>query len=377
MSDQPRVCLFSLRDAFPAVPRCCGYEFEDVVCEIEAVEMIGPSVERRPARGLLEKVTRRLRQHTGWSLERDSRIVPCDVPREYDLGLFIQQNLGDAAVLDLVPEWRQRCRVTVCLIEELWAHQTVWPKMMAPLREFDYLFVYCSGTAEALSKATGRPVFYLAPGVDALRFCPYPALPTRYVDLYSMGRRAEAMHRAAYELAQSGSIHYLYDSCHVGDVPNPAEHRDLLAQRVKRTRYFVANKAKVDAPEDTQGQEEVGFRFFEGAAGGAILIGDLPDCETFRTLLDWDAAAFQLDYTSSDIDGLLREMDAQPERIARARRASVIHSLRRHDWVYRWKTILERVGLPPMAAAQEREQTLDALARAVEDTSLTFDPERP
>ncbi|MBT3381525.1 MAG: glycosyltransferase [Lentisphaerae bacterium] len=377
MSDQSRICVFSLRDAFASVPRCCGYEFEDVIREIDAVDMVCPTLEPRPVTGLLEKVTRRLRRRTGWSIEREPKVVPPTVSHEYDLGFFIQQDLGDADVLELSPEWHDRCRVTVCLIEELWAHQTIWPKTLAPLAKFDYLCVYCSGTAEALAKATGRPVFYLAPGVDTLRFCPYPDPPERFIDLYSMGRRAEAAHRASYALAQAGDIHYLYDSAGVRDVPSAAEHRALLAERVKRTRYFVANKAKVDAPEDTQGQDEVGFRFFEGAAGGAILIGDLPNCETFRTLLDWDAVAFQLDYASDDIAGLLREMDGQPERIAQARRASVLHSLRRHDWVYRWETVLAKAGLPPLAAAQERKDSLENRAKMVEAAPLTFDPQRP
>jgi hypothetical protein len=43
-----------------------------------------------------------------------------------------------------------------------------------------------------------------------------------------------------------------------------------------------------------------------------------------------------------------------------------VQSLLRHDWVYRWRTILEAVGLEPTPALVAREKRLKALAERVE-----------
>ena len=45
------------------------------------------------------------------------------------------------------------------------------------------------------------------------------------------------------------------------------EHRTLYINLIKRSRYFIANKAKFDSVNQTGNQEELGSRFFEGECG--------------------------------------------------------------------------------------------------------------
>jgi hypothetical protein len=44
------------------------------------------------------------------------------------------------------------------------------------------------------------------------------------------------------------------------------------------------------------------------------------------------------------------------------RRINVVNSLRRHDWGYRWRDVLECFRLPARGALIQREQQLNSLA---------------
>ena len=61
---------------------------------------------------------------------------------------------------------------------------------------------------------------------------------------------------------------YEFDSIIGREVRDVREHRLLLANTIKNSRYFIVQTAKVDREDHTAGQQEVGFRYFEGAAGG-------------------------------------------------------------------------------------------------------------
>lgn len=117
-------------------------------------------------------------------------------------------------------------------------------------------------------------------------------------------------------------------------------------------------------PGETEGQQEVGFRFFEGAAAGVVMIGEPPNVASFSENFDWPDAVVRLPLGSTEIGAVIDELEGQPERVARIRRDNVANALRRHDWVYRWNQVLEVVGLEPTAAARNRQARLAALAGA-------------
>jgi hypothetical protein len=64
-------------------------------------------------------------------------------------------------------------------------------------------------------------------------------------------------------------------------------------------------------------------------------------------------------------------LEAQPQRIAQIRRNNITNSLRRHDWAYRWREILDHVGLSVTQQLVEREAQLNSIASLVSaDSSL-------
>jgi hypothetical protein len=149
---------------------------------------------------------------------------------------------------------------------------------------------------------------------------------------------------------------------------HPRQHRSLIANIAKRSRYFVANVAKINYQSETHGQVEVGFRFFEGAGAGTVMFGETPENEVFHKNFDWPDAVIHVPYDTENIGGILAELDSQPQRLDAARKNNIIQSLLRHDWVYRWRDILNIAGLEPKPALLARENHLKQLAKIVEET---------
>jgi Glycosyl transferases group 1 len=367
----PRVLIWSPRGYDRNLWRCGQFEFEDVVREIDDVDLVAPTALER-GQGF---AARRLREVSQRLAKVDFHFQ--DVPpqtrltRDYDLFFFYAQNLNDLHLLKRLPDWRSRARKAVCLLEELWIKDLEHGRVPRQLRKFDALVVNFHGSVERLQEVTKLPCTWVPAGVDALRFFPGIPAPARSIDIFGMGRRSDVAHSALSAHASEHGWTYLFDTVDPARVRDSASaHRVQLAELVKRTRYFVVNKARVDTPWMTAGQDEVAFRSFEGAAAGAVMIGDSPQAPYVEQLFDWPDAHVRVPHDSPDITAVIASLEQDPQRVQRIRRDNVLHSLRRHDWAYRWQAILELAGLPAHERLQARLARLEQCAQGVEATSL-------
>ena len=57
---------------------------------------------------------------------------------------------------------------------------------------------------------------------------------------------------------------------------------------------------------------------------------------------------------------ILARLDAEPERLASARRNNIIHAALRHDWLHRLRTVFDTFHLAPTPAMLQRQQRLPA-----------------
>jgi hypothetical protein len=284
----------------------------------------------------------------------------------YDLFFAICGSPTDLMRVAALGNWRAKCDRAVCLIDELWlTEMAAYANFLRMLDKFDLVMLYYSQTVEPLSKKIGPKCAFLPPGVETIRFCPYPTPPWRSIDVYSIGRRSEITHRNLLKLAAENGIFYLHDSIAVNQVLDAKEHRILFANIAKRSRYFIVNPGYIDRPEIRGDQMEIGNRYFEGAASGTVMLGERPKNAVFEKLFDWPDAVVHLDYDSSEIDRIINDLDRQPERQERIRRTNVAQSLLRHDWAYRWEAIIKTVGLEPMPQLLDRKKRLQTLAREV------------
>jgi hypothetical protein len=366
-----RTLLFSQRNLRPQLARCCGYEFEDTIYEIDAVEVCCPPY-RTPMGKYAEKFVRRLSYLVGGNIRVNPGVVIGTVEKDYDLFIAICQFSSDLFVLNSLRDWQRNCAVSVCLVEEIWAYEIVrCPKRQQILKSFDYVFVNCQSSVSSLRSVIDRPCEYFPPGVDCMRFSPYPTQPRRAIDLCNLGRRSAVTHAALLEYARLNDFFYIYDTLDSKDrVKDAAEHRMLLGNLMKRSRYFIANKAKINRPGDTGGQDELGFRFFEGAAGGAVLLGDPPQGPAFDQYFGWTDSVISIPFDAPDIIETIKDLDKQTQRVEAVRRENIRNCLLRHDWVYRWEQILTAVDMSLTEAGTERKRKLGEMAEAFESESL-------
>jgi hypothetical protein len=287
----------------------------------------------------------------------------------YDLFLLVCPFLRDVWYANAVQGWRDRCKVSVCWIDELWTHNLGQLRYWLPvLKKFDYVILGTTGSARALGEAIGRPCHEVQGGVDTIRFSPYPNPPARVIDVYSIGRRWEGIHQRLRQSTDT-KMFYVYDTvqnpgdCEVADY---SQHREHYANIAKRSRFFTVTPSRLNrdmtSPERGQDQVAIGFRYFEGSAAGAVLVGQAPDCAAFRKHFDWPQAVIEVLPDGSDVLDVIAGLSAEPERIREISRRNVEQALRRHDWVYRWKEILAIAGLQPTAAMHARLRRLEELA---------------
>jgi hypothetical protein len=375
------VLQLSMRRVHDLVAFCTAYEFEDVVAEVTSGDRVelddyaGLELARRIYKfGRLASGSRHLARAIA------PRVSALRLTRDYDLFFPVFNHAFELFALAAVPDWRARCRMAACFITELWSHQL--PEyLLELLSDFDHVFIGVQHPVQDVARIIGRPCTYLPLAADVLRFAPYPSPPPRTIDVCNIGRRSPVTHAALMQLARERRLFYYYDTVRASGergkqmtfrVSDASEHRLLLASLLQRSRYYVANRARVNEPESARGNQEISSRFYEGLAAGTVLIGEPPRSEEFRRQFDWPDAVVHLPFDSPNVGDILSRLDSDSIGLDRMRSQNVQHAALRHDWVHRLATIFAAIGLTPTVAMNAREERLTALCDLARQT-----PPRP
>lgn len=370
---RPRVLLYSARRIEIPVWHAAQHEFEDVIAEVDDVTVVAPKARWRSTGELIRfRLANRALRRLGRPVQELP--IPMEPVRgEYDVFFGVFHNVDDAAYLSRMPGWRERSRWAACFVVEMWSREAPGLRpYLELLREFDHIFTFNAANANVIARETGRPVTFLPMAVDARRFSPYPALPRRAVDVYALGRRSAPIHEQLTALAERDRLFYLYDTSTSGLIGDYRDHRRLFASYVKRSRYFFAHSINTDPArrERTGGEEGLSTRYFEGAAGGAVLLGSRAGCPEWEQCFGWKDALIDFPFEADDVAARLAALDAEPARLAAIGRRNAVESLRRHDWGARWTAVLAAAGLPETERARARRLALEAVAAAAESAPL-------
>src|SRR5262249_24019820 len=190
------------------------YEAQDILLEIDDAELIY----LKPCRGyeFRQRTHARFVWHdfTKSLVFANAAFEPVKLTKEYDLlVVYILNDIDHLLHLAAVRGWKDYCRTSVCWIDEIYAIDI--PRLnnwLPALSQFDHIVVGYSGSVSALAQAIKRPCHWVPSGVDAIRFTPSPKFADRVIDIYSMGRRAETMHRALLDLTAKNDMFYFYDT---------------------------------------------------------------------------------------------------------------------------------------------------------------------
>lgn len=119
-------------------------------------------------------------------------------------------------------------------------------------------------------------------------------------------------------------------------------------------------------PDLIAGEYEIGYRFFEGAAAGAVLIGAQPKGALYGKYFDWEDSIIPVGFDEPDISNIIDRLDAQPGYVESIQARNAMNSLLQHDWVYRWEMILEALGEPNTPGVEARKARLKERAAELE-----------
>lgn len=370
-SQTPRVLFLSQRNLYEReVWRASFFEFEQILRQIDSVDVVAPHRKSWYRNG------KRLALRLGETFKTpvDPGVEAVKLAKDYDVFFVVCEKPSELLHVNAVKGWKDRCKTSFCLLTEFWVDQMARHKScLEVLSQFDHV-LYMFNTHDPFQKyvrGTGR---YMAAGIDALRFCPFPNPPVRSIDVLSIGRRSEKTHQTLLRLAAEGSIFYAHDtidSLSAYDIP---EHRRMVADLLKRARYFLVNPGKIDNPAATKGQVEFGYRYFEGAASGTIMVGERPRNKVFPEIFHWDDVVIQMPFDSEDIGQIMKDLDRQPERQMNIRRTNITQVLQHHDWAHRWETVLEIAGIDPLPAVAARKEELQRRVAMVQDDQAVARP---
>ena len=364
----PRILLVSVRGFRFQAANCCIYELEDLLADLESAQMYTPVPNRKF--DLACKIYRGAKL-VGGSDDLAAKVAPFSqelvLEQEYDLLFAVLDNPFQFHLLESVKGWREKCRYTACFITEMWQPDLKMKRLFRePWSSFDHIFLGVTQCVEGLSKLIEPPVTYIPPAVDTLRFSPYPNPPQRSIDISYVGRRSPDIHHALVKRAAQDNFFYYHDTLRGKlEIGNPREHRILLANLFQRSRYNITNYAKFNSTEETGGTQEIGYRFFEGAAAGTVMVGLPPAGEAFPRYFDWEDPIIKVDLSGTDVVEAIAELDTQPERLKRISRRNVANCLLKHDWSYRWRDMLATFDLQPSAKVIERQKYLQELAHSI------------
>ncbi|MGF1568120.1 MAG: glycosyltransferase [Nodosilinea sp.] len=375
-----QVLLLSMREASNLVAYSHLYEFEDVVADVLDADIV--KLTHHDELDGYRKVYKATKTATG-----SRRIASCvthqsinkslkqPLDQDYDLLISPFNTPYELFMLLSLGNWRSKAKKAVCYIIEFWQHDI--PKcnhLLDHLQDFDHIFLGTRQCVDTIAEITGKPCSYLPLSVDALRFCPEPSAPQPILSYCNLGRRSLETHQGLMSLAENTNSFYYYDTIGTPNVTNASkqitfhvknfrEHRFLLANILRRSRYFIANRARANERKLEKGKDELSSRFFEGAAAGTVMLGEPPDSQDFRDGFDWVDAVIEIPFDCPDIAKIVSDLENQPERLARIRQANITNSLLRHDSVYRLKTILRQAGYESTAKIHSREAHLKQLAQ--------------
>lgn len=359
-----RVLMPSLRRLNSHAAWCSNYEFEDVVSSIDDVELL----ELEEGRWFPHR--QRLARSLAWRgrgaafTNVNPGVKPVVVNRDYDVFFFVAMNVWDLLYLNSIKDWQSRCRVKICYVVEFYAAlASQFDQFLRTLSRFDYVFLAFSGSVPAVAGAIGKACHHVPLAADVRRFTPYPNPPGRVIDVLSIGGRVSRVHDELVRRAANSDLFYMYDTIPSALVrpTSGAQHRDMLAACAKRSRFFVAYEAKVGNSEN-QGQSEVGARYFEGAAAGAVLLGRAPTASAFQQHFPWPDPVVEVGADGSNLDEVLDRLTTRPWELEHQSARNAVRALRTHDWGHRWRSILQIAGVIPRPALDQRLQSLETLA---------------
>jgi hypothetical protein len=353
------------------------YEFLDVIAEVENSVPVAPGsrfrLDDHPDSLHLAELTLHLALRTYSGVRKAvlgqhaPKMQATVLDEHYDLTFYMCQFIREIHEVGQIRGWRERSGFAAIFILESWSSTfETYRKDLRLLDKFDHVFVLNGSCIDNLRRYTSTPITQLSTGINCLQSTPVPDFPERTIDITSLGRRIPDVHTKILELAEREKLFYYHDVWKGIWAENWRAVRSFNASIIKRSRFYLVWDPKTANPtwgDLLNGENALSTRYFEGSAGGAILLGTVPECPEFDAQFDWPDAVIEL---TDDPGEIIQELKSDPQRMDGISRRNMANSLRKHDWIYRWQQVLEIAGHTATRSHEERIRALGRMAFQVE-----------
>ncbi|MBD1848808.1 glycosyltransferase [Leptolyngbya sp. FACHB-711] len=209
--------------------------------------------------------------------------------------------------------------------------------------KFDHLFVIGSELAEDVERLRGVSASFLPLATNVLE--PELNLQHRSIDLLSYGRRNPEAHQRLYaHFNQPGSDRFYYHSTFSEpDVYNLEEHATLLKNLLNRAKVSLCFEASDKSR--FMGYSPILYRWFEAWAAGCTVVGKKPTGRGVAELMQWENSAIELPDAPTEWIPFIEDVLADEATLQRNAERNYREALLQHDWRYRIREMLNRVGL--------------------------------
>ena len=333
------------------------------------VDLLAPGPTSNSWQLRIDQAKRRIKSLTG--MGTCYRIEPVEVKHDYELFVYVATVLPDVSEIARIRHWRRRAQKSACIVLKAYGRELrQFETSLRVLNAFDIVY---SGTWTSLPffQALVRPpVRYFACGVPALEMMPASIARERTIDVYAMGRRLPALHHQMLQAMRSGLINYVFDlfDSSVPFIKDFDGHSLCKAQFLKETKFFPNFGIRSFQSKELElaGDEDaITYRCYEGAAAGTVMFGSAPTSPDYSLLFDWDDAIIPAPVGECDYVEFLQSLETQAGRMNSIRRRNVSNSLLKHDFAYRFQSILTDLQIGPHEKLEERKQSLARAAARV------------
>lgn len=210
-------------------------------------------------------------------------------------------------------------------------------------KRFDALFVTRLEDVEPIKKKTGRDVFYLPFGTDALGFAgnSFDSQSPREIDLLSFGRQPIEFDKAHIQpLMANHQLNYM-NGFEVLD--DPTKNQAKIFAMCNQAKYSLAFCSSISYHLNTKTDPMLTGRWYDALASGCSVAGKVPKLEGIDELIGWENSTVELPLESlAGIQILQARILNYHPRIALRNR---YESLKRNDWRTRFKDMMQMLKL--------------------------------
>ena len=248
-------------------------------------------------------------------------------------------------------------------IKVLWILDTVHPDniKLELVQRFDLIASICGDIGRDFEAMTGRPVVYMPPHTDVLRYA--ATTDFRPLDLLVIGRRDPSIYNP---------IHFHFNA--------PGQQR-VSVDLVTRTKNFTGTaeqechllmgayaRAKVSfcfepsmAHPRFRGYSPMTERWPHSWASGCTVVGTRPTGHGVAEQMDWPEATIELPDTPEDAIAFLEGLLGDAQGLRRRRLCNVAEAGRRHDSRHRLHKLLTELDLPIPEGLADGLKRLDSM----------------